>query len=302
MRLRLLPSIAAGAACALIVAGCAAPQVQPVSLSGTAPRSLHQRGDLLYVSDQNTATVYVYSYPQGRRTGTLSGITFPEGLCVDPSGNVYVTDNGNYAIDEYAHGGIAPIKVLKDREDPVSCAVDSTTGNLAVANEMGTVSIYPNASGEPTIYQVPLIPWFCAYDTAGNLFADSSGAPHVRIAELPKGGSSFETVTYDKRNNGEPAGLQFVGNHLAVGVASPYEQSCCGKVYRLRLHGAHGRTVGRSLLRGAMTNFFIEGTTIVTVSGNQRIKFCTFPSGGHATKVINDPGGDAYGVVVSPGR
>ncbi len=50
--------------------------------------------------------VYVYSYPQGKLTGKLTGFHYPQGLCVDKAGDVFVTnsvDRGK-SVFEYAHG------------------------------------------------------------------------------------------------------------------------------------------------------------------------------------------------------
>lgn len=88
---------------------------------------------LLYVF--NVYTITVYSYPKGKLVGTLSDFEKPYGECVDKSGNVYITDSSFARIYEYAHGGTKPIHTLKDPEyQPYGCAVDPTTGDLAVAN------------------------------------------------------------------------------------------------------------------------------------------------------------------------
>jgi len=289
-----------GACLALaVLSACGGLQSQSPPLSLAAARDAAHSGDLLYVSDQNTVEVYVFTYPGGRRVGTLTGFRFPEGLCADTSGNVYVTDQGAGEVVEYAHGGTSPIKTLKDSQYPIACAVDPATGNLAVADESGDVSVYSNASGEPAVYKTPFVPLWCAYDDSGDLFADSSGAPHIQIAKLPKGGSSFESVSYGKRNNGAPAGLQWVSGHLAVGSAGPYQRSCCARIYRFRVSGTDAKPSGRTFIHGAMNDFFVEGGTVVTASGGHSIAFYAYPQGGRAQRVISDPGGNAYSVVVS---
>src|SRR5580692_2579193 len=42
-----------------------------------------KKSALLYVSDAGSGDVYVYSYPKGKLTGTLTGFNFPEGECAD---------------------------------------------------------------------------------------------------------------------------------------------------------------------------------------------------------------------------
>jgi hypothetical protein len=255
-------------------------------------------GELLYVSDQEKGQVYVYSYPAGQQVGSLSGIHFPESLCVDGSGNVYVPDNGASQISEYAHGGTSSIKTLTDREFPDACSVDPATGDLAVANQSGTVSVYPNATGSAAIYATPFVPWFCAYDPSGNLFADGDGAG-IQIAELRRGGSAFKRVSYRQNNNGTVAGMQWVGNHLTAGTASRYSGNCCGRIHRFTIKGFHGRRAGSSHIPGQMNNFFIDGSTAIVTTGLHRVLFYGYPKGGRAQRILDEPGSASYSVVVS---
>ncbi len=291
------------AAIALLTA-CGGPQIQPAmqpqSQAGApGARPYSSPGDLLYVSDQERAKVYVYRYPAGQLAATLTGLQFPESLCVDQSGNVYVADQGGQKIAEFAHGGTSPIKTWADKEYPVACSVDPVTGDLAAANELGTVSVYKNGTGSPAIYTTPFVPWFCAYDTFGNLFADSDGAG-VQIAELPKGGDAFEQVTYHEGNNGVVAGMQWVGNHLAVGTASRYSGHCCGRIHRFSIKGRHGRRAGSMFVPGQMNNFFIYGSTAIVTTGTHRVLFYDYPKGGGAKLIVKEPGSASYSAVVSP--
>ncbi|MBV8068134.1 MAG: hypothetical protein JO113_09150 [Candidatus Eremiobacteraeota bacterium] len=255
------------------------------------------RGDLLYVSDIFSANVYVLSYPAGRLVQTLTGFSSPNGLCVDRSGDVFITDQAGQIV-EYAHGGTSPIKTLGDKQYPIACSVDPTTGNLAVADESKNVSVYPNASGGPTTYSIPFVPVFCAYDDSGDLFADSSGAPGVPIAELQKGGSTFQIVHYNKPNRGEPAGLQWDGYHLAVGTASTYQRQCCGRIYRFTIRGLHGKPAGSMHLLGGLASFFIDGSTAVVATGFKNIALYHYPEGDRPTRVIKERF-QSYSLVVS---
>lgn len=288
--------ILAAAAVAALTA-CGASQSQPASLQTVPIDPASSSGDLLYVSDASSGDVYVFSYPKGRLVGTLTGVD-AWNLCGDRWGHVFVAVQAGRIL-EFAHGGTEPINRLRDRYYPIACSVDPVTGNLAVANESGSVSIYQKATGQPTVYNTPLIPLFCTYDSAGNLFVDSSGAPGIRIAELPKGGSGFSMVTYHGRNAGEPAGLQWVGNHLAVGGASPYQLPCCGRIFRFSVKDARGKLVAKTHVPGALSNFFVDGSTAIVTTIAKRVAFYEYPAGGRATKIIKLPGHESYGVVVS---
>ena len=90
----------------------------------------------LYLSDDGDGNVYVYSFPDAKLQGTLTGLSFPTGECVDKAGDVWIVEEGPNEIVEYAHGGITPIATLTDPNNgPQACAVDAKdAGNLAVAN------------------------------------------------------------------------------------------------------------------------------------------------------------------------
>ena len=44
------------------------------------------------------------------------GINGPQGLAFDGSGNLYVSDGGNYTVTVYAPGGSSPILTIKGTE------------------------------------------------------------------------------------------------------------------------------------------------------------------------------------------
>ena len=148
--------------------------------------------DLLYVSDTVTSNVYVFFLSKGRTVQTLTGFTDPAGECVDSNGDVFIANTGGSNILEYAHGGTAPIAVLKDPGYfPVGCSIDPTSGNLAVTNlstsssTKGDVVIYKSAKGrarghytDPAFNEMVL----CGYDDAGNLFLD--GLSHGSALEF----------------------------------------------------------------------------------------------------------------------
>ncbi|HEY2555390.1 MAG TPA: hypothetical protein VGI15_09065, partial [Candidatus Cybelea sp.] len=164
---------------------------------------------LLYISDEASGDVYVYAYRSpnhlGKLVGTLTGFSTPSGECVDKAGDVFVTNTGADDIIEYAHGGTTAINTLADLpgEFPYSCAIDRTTGNLAVTDLFssygsGNVAIFPNAQGTPSIYTDPDFGgmYFVAYDNAGNLFLDGtpSGSGEFVFGELPNGSSTITTI------------------------------------------------------------------------------------------------------------
>lgn len=267
------------------------------------------KSDLLYVSDNLGNQVYVFSYPSGNVVGKLTGFGSPIGECVDKAGNVWIVNSSPAEIVEYAHGGTSPIAILNDAGgSPFGCAVDQTTGNLAVTNG-NNVAVYQNAEGMPTTYSDPYLTGFfyCTYDNQGNLFAD--GGSSTLIAELPKGGSALTNITLSKTI--ASMSIQRYGGYLAIrdnggGSHGPTT------IDHVQVSGSTGTVVGSSLLIGrgdrkvtTGVQYWIQGDAIVgpghSLGGNSRIlEFWHYPAGGTATKVVRPPGAIAlWGTTVS---
>src|SRR5262249_51229548 len=131
----------------------AAPHTMRHGASWMLPEAAHD--DLLYTSDWRAGNVYVYSYPQGKLVGTLTGFDEPEGMCTDAAGDIWVTTYAREALIEYAHGGISPIATLDegDYAEPNSCAIDPRTGDLATSNRFPeAIAVFKGASGSPAFY------------------------------------------------------------------------------------------------------------------------------------------------------
>jgi predicted aconitase with swiveling domain len=287
------------------------------SMNSKASRSL------LYVSDTKTRSVLVFSYPKGKRLGELTGFAAkPAGLCTDKAGNVYVTtqgygDTGNQSyIYEYAHGGTIPIATIADPGLANGCSVDSTTGNLAVTNQVaqssirGNVVVFPGGSGPPVAYSDPYniaTFYFCSYDASGNLYASGIHPANI-IDELPAGGTALEAVQLS--NNISPSSMQWVNNELVIGGG---EGTTHGEmpIYKVQISGTSG-TVGAPILLWSRGNrrpapnvqFWTQGNRIIGPGlkggSNRLLEFWKFPQGGKPTKVIpSRPAPDLFGVTVS---
>lgn len=217
-----------------------------VAMRPDAGRSWMARGtaatDLLYISNYANNTVAVYSYPQDKLVGKLTGFHEPDGICADKKGGVWIVNNQESQSSEdaveYKHGGTKPIATVYDpAEIPVSCSVDPTTGNLAVTNIStyssgpGSVALYTHAKGTAALYAVPKMVevYFCGYDPKGNLFVDGVGTDGFHFAELPKGKKTFTNITLKGGTVLYPGDVQWDGKYVAVGdqeyqlVGSPPE-------------------------------------------------------------------------------
>jgi len=274
--------------------------------------------DLLYISNYNTETVLVYSYPDGKKMGTLTGFDQPDGLCSDKKGDVWIVNNadsqGGLDVVEYKHGGTKPIATLSDGYVLVGCSVDPTTGDLAVTDtesisfQQGNVAIFTHAKGKPTLLSVPnmLYPYFCGYDDKGNLYADgfqysSSGSV---FAELPKGKKKFTEITLDKSIQ-FPGNIRWDGKYVAVGDQEySYNPSGFYESAIFRTTGAGGRVVSVTPLMdtGDIVGFSIEGKTLIGPDAQWKnagsVFFWDYPAGRKPIKKLK--GFDApFGTAIS---
>lgn len=285
--------IVLAAAAASGCGGLPSPTVSAGHYSGQSLTPAAKNPNLIYVSDAEAATVYVYSWP-GRLLGTLTGFMQPAGLCSDAIGDVYVVDYRASDIVEYAHNGGVPIKTLKDPgQHPVGCAVDPMTGNLAVTNYEtisygpGSISVYTKAKGRPKIYSDISVfeMFFCGYDNRGNLFADGYAMSSAFIfVELRKGGSTLSTI---KVNPGifSPGAVQWDGTHLTVA------DTTANGIDRLVISGSRAKVQGRTQLQGVTGQFFqswIAGKTVIAANhaSSSNVLFWNYPAGGTPTRSL----------------
>ncbi len=177
---------------------------------------------LLYVADGATGSVYVYTYPGLTFAGQLTGFGAPSGECTDRAGNVWIADEGHTSVYEYAHGGTSPINILTSGViDPVGCAIDRKTGDLAVANGTDEVLVFHNATGAPTEFADGnfSVTEFLSYDNQGNLFVDGADNTNLfHYAELPAGNSTFTDITLSNVPSGI-GNVQWDGTYMDVGDA-----------------------------------------------------------------------------------
>ena len=274
-----------------------------------------KRQNLLYVAADNN--VFVYSYQRGIK---LVGIVRPKlhgeinGLCADRLGNVWVPiariSYGVSEVVEFPHGGTHPIKRLRAPEDDlVGCAVDPTTGNLAVTSfadgcissscGYGGLLVYRQAKGTPTEYfDFPkvLYFYFCTYDDKGDLFADGRSDGFVFV-ELPKHGHNLREITLDQKFSFFPGGVQWDGRHAVVGDQNASD------VYEFSIHGKTGTEMGTTPLTGAhnVMSFWLARNRIIAPDNTYGdVEFYKFPTGGSPVKSFSISGPTGVTVSIAP--
>jgi len=274
---RLLRCALSCCAAAAMLAGCGGSQ-PPIGASGALPQASalathadHGKSwmkpeakskELLYVTSGDD--VYVYTYPQGRLVGTLTGFMSPLGECVDAAGNVFIVTLANKygssgIVYEYAHGGTQPIVTLNDPAGGYGCAIDPTSGNLAVANmadsnnpygDYGDVAVYANAQGGPTMYYSSEFASFglCGYDAKGNLYLSTFlYGSQSQLVRLAADSSEFELISLKVTlyNWSALPSVQRDGKYMTVSSSAPREPAY---VYRLRISGDTATVVGTTTL------------------------------------------------------
>lgn len=282
-----------------VLAGCGGSQL-PIETHGALPATAigtpakHGRSwmaedamkkDLLYISDDATRAVYVYTYPSVKPVGRLTGLADPQGMCVDEAGNLYITLLDG-RVREYAHGGTMPIKTLSTGSSPlVGCSVDRVTGNLAVAARYN-VAIFKSARGKPAHYSYTVTGHAayltsCTYDNAGNLFVAVYLVPSCRgcffgleLAELAKNNQRLNELWFAPASQSGyiPGGVQWDGHDVALGETN-------GVIYRIT---RKGQLVGSSIFDRANTlaQFWLQGHTLIGPNnGSNTVMFWNYPAG-----------------------
>jgi hypothetical protein len=251
--------------------------------------------NLLYVAGEDSGDVFVYSYPQGKPEGTLTGFNDPSALCTDKAGDVFITNGGGTTVDVYAHGGSTPLRSLSLPGYPeLSCSVDPKTGNFAigalVTGEVGAIVVFAKAQGKAIEY-VPSgqygVPG-CAYDNHSNLFCNaySSDDHDFLLYELPKKSTNVSTVSVSGVSGLRAGPMQWDGKHLTFGSAAS------GTLYQIGLSGSSGSIVGSTVLTGTgwVWQFWIKGKRVIvpTYAGSDPAEagYFPYPAGGSATKAI----------------
>jgi hypothetical protein len=259
---------------------------------------------LLYVADEASGNVSVFSYPNGTPEGVLSGFNLPSGICTNHAGNVFILNGGGTTAEVFAHGGTQVLRTLQLPGAPwFDCSVDPQTGNLAVSafdnsNGGSVIAIFVGATGTPVTY-APAgengLPG-CAYDNGGNLFCDafSTGNQSFGLYELPKGSTTVQSIAV---TTGLLAGaMQWDGKDLA------FTDGSAGTIEQLQVSGSKGSIVGSTSLDGTgpVWQFWLPAVpkgggasakrviAPTYVSSEAFVGYWPYPRGGNSAKRIGN--------------
>ncbi len=271
---------------------------------------------LLYISDAETSSVFVYDYSSGKEVGDLTtDIDGPYGQCVDKKGDVYISSFASSETVEYAHGGSAPIAEFSSSGGyPVGCAVDRQ-GDLAVANlysasGLATLFVWIHGEGTPTEYQdndcLNMYP--PGYDDNGNVIVECVYNPNSYnisvVCALLKDATSMTTLSFNQ-SIGFASGTMWDGKYIALG---DQDHDIMGEtaIYQASLSGStltlEGTTVLEATCGDDVVQPFIVGEKNTPINKKQgkvligasrdcidTIPFWHYPASGDPFKTTTGP-------------
>ncbi len=234
-------------ASAAMLAGCSGglrsqvPLAQPALTQMPAVRSAEDT-NLLYVSYPGINQVDIYDYSNGTATKRVGSIDLPDptGLCTDKAGDVYIVSSSGDTVSKFAHGATIPERTIKLAAGyPYSCAVDLSSGDLAVSVENPRGKTYKG--GDVHVYPGGHLPYkdfksyvgfhqtsYLAYDDENDLFVvaspcqayyycqyDSQGG-EAGLFELTPGDRWFAQIHFEHSKLVDPAGIAWIKPTLLV--------------------------------------------------------------------------------------
>lgn len=189
--------------------------------------AVQAHADTVYVVDAIADKVYTTNTSTGSSTAIITGLSWPVGLAVDKSGDLFIANNGSggsnpsraNTITEYSAAGVIST-FATGLSSPTDVAIDSS-GNLYVRNDgSGTITKITSGGSKSTFAS-----GFSSYDdnSPNGMVFDSHGNMYVASGtqssdeSIVKISSTGVKTTYSSNaSNGDllnnPAGLTFDNN------------------------------------------------------------------------------------------
>jgi sugar lactone lactonase YvrE len=172
------------------------------------------QAQLLYEADWGSGYIFSFS-PSGSQSFVTGGLSNPEGLAFDNSGNLYIANEGGNDIVKYSSGAQS---VFASGVGQAWGLAFNSTGNLFVSSLGGTIyQVSANGSSVTTFKSGLNQPNGLAFDSAGDLFEADWGSGDINEFKNI-GGTLSTTPTLYASTGGNPTGLTFNGGNLFVGM------------------------------------------------------------------------------------
>lgn len=260
---------------------------------------------LLYISDLGKWDVYIYSFPSLIIVGKLTGFDNPQGECSDSAGNVWIANAGTEQMLEYAHGSITIRNTLSDPVGyPVGCAIDHTTGNLAVMNVddfsgAGSVLVYAKARGTPRIYANASAHsyYFGGYRNGDLYVSGVSGKSAYVLSRLAKGAGSMSSIAIAGGTLYFPGTVAWRSSTLVLGdqrcknaaTSCLYDLTLSGKTATIKRAIALGNSCDVAQAWVGATQVAAGNNAEYCDGGKSRVEIWPYPAGGKPTASISSP-------------
>ena len=184
----------------------------------------------LWISDSGDDDVQIFAFPSGTYIGAApappEGFAQPQGMCSDKAGDVFVANTSDSTIDEYAGSGTFVQALPDPGELPAGCAVDPSSGTLAVSNIISTsdnaggISLYKNASGSPQQLTDPKmfeLLFIAYYGSTGKLYYSGfNNSFDAAISSYVDG--KFKTVRLKGATIGFPGTVAWASENKSLAV------------------------------------------------------------------------------------
>lgn len=286
---------AATIAFAFGAAGCSGPATQPIAPSLSQPAVLGMTAgrpvptatkNYIYVGDAYAQAVWIF--PAGpsnpNPVGSITtGVSGPQGVAVDASGNLYVANPSRNDVTVYPPGSSSPSLTLSQNlTSPTAVAVDAK-GNVWVSNQLGSnqgsVVEFPPGKSSPSTVISGLNPLGVAVDGARNLYVANYNASKAFVSVYPPGATK-PSKSFGASDLLEPLGV-IVGPSGDVYVADFYYNKVfiyTAKSYKLK----------------QSTFYEIGGMQSLTISKNGRLYI-----GEGNNNVINEVSKRGFGTLLT---
>jgi hypothetical protein len=246
--------------------------------------------ETLFVVDYYGNAVDMLAYPSGKLLGVITGLNKPGSVCSDGAGNVWVVNTGSSTIEEYSHTGSHTATLADDGYEPISCAYDPKSGDLAVGNFTseesgpGNIALYTGASGKPKFYRSSniLIVNYVAYaGTTGTLYLDGANqSSRLFFGSFSKG--KFKNIPITGATIQYPGNLAWSSVTKSINLQD--SETYGEPIYQI---APSGKITGQVDLNcvGECNPYILLDNHVVTVGTH--LELFKYPHGGKAVKMIS---------------
>jgi len=169
------------------------------------PRSIcvDAQGQNQYVTDWAAGTVVKRGLLSNNPTTYATGLSIPEGIVMDPSGNLFICDTGNGAIKEVVNGSSATTTLWSGLTSPYGIALDAANNIYYTDNTNGKVYKLPFLNIPGNIYGSPVLiasgftsPQSIAVDGEGDIYVGLANTGGVKeILSTQNGGGTITVLS-----------------------------------------------------------------------------------------------------------